>query len=463
MRLENLVALLKWPLAAILLGGLLALAYFVHGQMQEERAREASAETVQSPRRVKDAVVDLGSELAERLGLKDAPAQAVEWAEPIVVYGRVIPNPRATAEVRSPFAGTLRAVPDGASPVPGKQVRAGEILGWVDIRVGPQERLTLKNSLNDARHRYQGALEVLKVQQARVDRLQKTGGADIVSGNELDTARVALADAQTQVATAKSAVELYEKALEQVEQPNLRKDTIWTRPLTAPADGEVIQLAGRPGTAVEAGTLVFQLMDFRHPLVRLDIPPELLGAGPPARVDLFAVPATPPLSRSALSRPEVPEPPPAVPAWLTGPAPHLDVASQFVSYWYDVSTLPASGDAKSAGREAKEGLSPSAVWRPGLQVQAYVNSPAAKPQPTVTVPVTAVLYRQGQALVYVRVAPGQYEYREVSLLGREGDRWFLAPPAPVVPRGVKAGEPVVYQHAQVLLSEEFRIEGGGND
>jgi hypothetical protein len=53
--------------------------------------------------------------------------------------------------------------------------------------------------------------------------------------------------------------------------------------------------------------------------------------------------------------------------------------------------------------------------------------------------------------VYVRIGPGRYERREVQILGREGDRWLLA-------SGVTAGEPVVYQRAQVLLSEEFRGE-----
>jgi hypothetical protein len=52
------------------------------------------------------------------------------------VYGRVVPNPRATAEVRAAFAGTLRARP-GAWPALGAWATAGQVLGWVDIRVGP--------------------------------------------------------------------------------------------------------------------------------------------------------------------------------------------------------------------------------------------------------------------------------------------------------------------------------------
>ena len=41
------------------------------------------------------------------------------------VYGRVVHNPEATLEVRTPFAGTLRVDPDHSWPTPGRQVQAG--------------------------------------------------------------------------------------------------------------------------------------------------------------------------------------------------------------------------------------------------------------------------------------------------------------------------------------------------
>jgi hypothetical protein len=53
--------------------------------------------------------------------------------------------------------------------------------------------------------------------------------------------------------------------------------------------------------------------------------------------------------------------------------------------------------------------------------------------------------------VYVRIAPGRFERREVQVLGRENDRWVLA-------SGVRPGEAIVIRNAQVLLSEEFRAD-----
>ena len=44
----------------------------------------------------------------------------------------------------------------------------------------------------------------------------------------------------------------------------------------------------------------------------------------------------------------------------------------------------------------------------------------------VAVPVGAVLFHQGRALVYVRLEPAKFQRREVRILGRHGDRYFLA-------------------------------------
>ena len=97
-----------------LLGGLVFAAYWVNGQMRAERIREGDDEKVQSPRRTKDGVVELGIEAAGRSGLEEEPARSVSWSQRVPVYGQVIPNPKATVEVRSPFAGTLRADSDAA-------------------------------------------------------------------------------------------------------------------------------------------------------------------------------------------------------------------------------------------------------------------------------------------------------------------------------------------------------------
>jgi biotin carboxyl carrier protein len=453
MRLHLLVSLLKWVLALGLFGGLLFGVYLVHERMRAERTGEAGK--AESRPRAKEGKVELEEDEAERYGLETEPARAVQWYERLTVYGRVVPNPRATAEVRSPFAGTLRAASDSPWPAPGKCVRSGQVLGWVDVRLGPEVRLDLENKLAEARIKQRGAEEEVQLQQSRVASLRAVTTQEIIARAELDAALVQLAQARTQLATAKAAAGLWQKALEDIQGRNGGKDSPWSQPLAAPTDGEVTELLGRPGMAVEAGSLVVQLVDFRRPLVRLDIPPEVVAGGPPPQVVLLATPATPPGLRGVLSPPQSAAQRGDVPhgmGALVGPAPQLDVASQFVGYWYEMEKFSGPG----ANHQ-------DAVWRAGLQVKAYLKSAAAESQPAVSVPAAAVLYHEGRALVYVHLKRDKYQRREVRLLGREGDRWVLARREGQAPTGVAPGEAVVSRQAQVLLSEEFKQMGGDAD
>jgi hypothetical protein len=172
---------------------------------------------------------------------------------------------------------------------------------------------------------------------------------------------------------------------------------------------------------------------------------QAIAAGPASLGGI--VPATAPIDR-----------PPTVEAIPVGPAPRVDAASQFIGYWYQCEPDRPEGAAGKAGSLSAEGDGPESLWRPGLQVKTSVTPPSARSRPAVAVPVGAVLFHQGRALVYVRVKPGAYERREVRLLGREGDSWAVAARQPSDSSGLEPGEVIVDRGAQVLLSEEFRSD-----
>jgi hypothetical protein len=438
MRVRLLYSLLGWVIAVAFVGGLLALAYVFHGRYRS--GPEAGGENAQEAKRAVNGVVKLGAELAESLGLKEDVAQEVEWQQRIPAYGRVVPNPRAIAEIRAPFAGTLRSAPGRDWPALGSRLQAGNVLGWLDIRVGPQERLDLEIKLREARVKLQGAEEVFKIQQERVQRFQTLETPGVVSRADLDPALVQLADARTQMATAKAAVQQWEEALAEINRQGERENTTWSQPLKAPAPGEIIDLAGRPGMALEAGGLVARVVDFRRALVRLDLPARVLAGGPPSEVELLDRGDASFAFEGATNRPETSPLARSVRAKLVGAAPQVET-SQFAGYWYEADTTPASEKGSlSAG---------GAIWRPGLFVKALLKVPQSSPQHAVAVPETALLFHQGRVLVYVGIAPGRFEQREVQILGREAGRVVLA-------SGVTPGERVVSRRAQVLLSEAFR-------
>jgi hypothetical protein len=200
MRAWRILTVLVWPVGLALVAGLLAGVYAIRESVVARRAAEAK-DDAPAPKRAANAVIKLGAEFAESQGIKDEPAGAVIWERRAPAFGRIVPNPRCTAEIRAAFAGTLRAAPTGW-PALGGRVRAGEVLGWVDVRFGPQERLDLLSKLTDARAKAKGIEDLVRLHQERLDRLQAAGGG--VSQSELDAARTHLAEARTQLAAAKA-------------------------------------------------------------------------------------------------------------------------------------------------------------------------------------------------------------------------------------------------------------------
>jgi hypothetical protein len=434
----------KWVAVLAALGGLLALAYVLHSFLGGGQETGASGEEAANPRRVQNNVVKLGEKLAESFGLKDTPATTARWRPRLTVYGRVVANPRATAEVRAPFAGTLRVNPD-AWPRLGIQVGTNQVLASLDIRVSPEVRLDLLTKLHDAQARLKGAEKIVAIQKERVDRFKTASGQ--LSVADFDAARVQWIEATTQLATAQASVAEWKNALEQIDHLAEHKDAIWSYPLKPPLAGEVTELAVVPESVVEAGSLILRVADFHHLLVRLDIPLAALATGPPDPVELSALAAVPPALQGASNRPEPAPPTPWVKATLAGPAPQVDASSQTAGYWYEVKSTRKS--KTSAGENVTLGAANTGSWRPGVFVKADVEIAGVKSVPAIAVPETALLYHQGRALVYVTLSPGRYERREVQVLGRVANRWLLT-------GDVRAGERVVYQRAQVLLSEEFR-------
>jgi hypothetical protein len=425
-RFRTPLALLKWPAALAALAALLYLGYAGNQWARQRRAAEAVDEP---PKRAANRVIKLGAVLAKSLGLEDEPAVAAPWQPRVAAYGRVVPNPRATTEVRVAFGGVLRAPDKGAWPKLGDRVKAGQILARLDVRVGPQERLDLTTRLDEARLKLKGAEEHVRINQQRYDRLRRAG--DGVSRSELDAARKDLTEARTQQDTAAASVKGWQKALDAISGRTGAEEKTWTQPLTCPAEGEVVE-AARPGVAIEAGGLVVRVVDFRAALVRLEVPPEALAEGPPESVEVFAQAPIASALGGASNRPEPPSSAATFRARLVGPAPHVEVASQHAAYWYEADVGGGAGSG----------------WRPGLFVKALVKAPGEAVK-AVAAPRGALLYHEGRALVYVRLSPGRFERREVRVLGGEGERWLLS-------EGVAAGEAVVSRRAQVLLSEEFR-------
>jgi biotin carboxyl carrier protein len=405
-------------LAALLIG-----VYWLNLRQQAERDAKKAEEAKPVERKKGDDIV-LTLDDVEQNQLEDMPAEKIKWREPVLVYGRLVPNPRSTSSVAAPFAGAVLADPS-TWPNVGAAVRSGQTLGELVVRIGPQERLDVEQKLREARVKREGAEQVVAIMQERVKRLENSS---VAATREREDARVSLNEALTNQATARATVDLYQAALDSFERGGN-----YRLPLRAPADGEVTEVAVRPGVAVEAGASILKIVDFRRPLAQVDLPPHALLAGPPAELELTMLPPTPgqkmPSSASLTAK-------------LLGPAGQVEPTSQFSSFWYE-ARLPADAGGLTV------------AWRPGRFVRGELRLPAAREVDALSIPVESLLMHQGFWYVYVcskhatRDRPAKYERREVQILGREGDRAIIAIGA------VRGGANVVHRNAQTLLSEEF--------
>jgi multidrug efflux pump subunit AcrA (membrane-fusion protein) len=440
---------LLWLIALALLGNLLAMGYLIHRWMKQDREQEAEAEKVAANKpeeRLAPGEVAMPAKQANSY-LVEPVRKEKPWYETITVYGRVVPNPYATLEVRSAFPGTLRKS-SGPWPEPGEWIKAGQEFGRIDIRLGPQERLDLKNKLSEAEKK----LNFYKTVKGHLDQLmnETKEGASLREREEVEY----------QLLAAQSAFDLYKKAdeeLQEIDRNNPPKNSQWNRPLLAASAGEVAELAAKPGMTVEAGGLILRLVNFNQVLLRLDFPPEVMAAGAPAETDVMLIAAPPPALQGARNQSQPASPPKRMKAKRQGPAPQVDEASQLAGFFFKFD-LPETKTNGNSGALPHSGMDEEGnLWRPNLFVKAEVPKIQGEPREAVSVPGNALLYHQGRALVYVKErtlnSKGRefivFSRREVQILGDQEDRWILAAGA------VRVGEEVVSDEPQVFLSAEF--------
>ena len=451
---------ITWLVALGGLAGTLGSAIYMDHRQKEHKkqlAKERDDASTKPPRQPNQVRVGKDEVYATE------KAREVQWVPQLAIYGRVVPHPGATSEIRALFAGKLRQAADRPWPGLAQWTKSGEVIGWLEVRVGPQERLDLEARRTEAAVKLQGAREIQRLRQERVDRLKKFAA----SQNELDSALVDLADATMHLKLAQAADKQWQQAADSLDEGK----GAWTRPIVMSADGEITEIAVRPGMMVEAGAFIARTADFRKVMVRMDLPANVMKDHPPATLDMIALPATPSALEGASNRLETWEPPVTFQGTLVGITGQLDASSQFVGCLYEVDNrafpplfiaasivgLPSGQEPIGAAAELIAAASEvqNSFCRPGLFVKALLKAPEARTVAAVSIPETALVYHLGRPMVYRYKGAARFERMEVRLLGRNADRWIVASE----PNGIGADDAIVVDGAQSLLSEEFRQAG----
>jgi hypothetical protein len=406
------------PLRAVLAAGaaiaVVGACFWVLRQQQGDSDESRAEAPVKVPPRVSlteagEVSIVLSADAQEKAGIR-TEALAAAWLDPeAMAYGRLQEDPSGSFTVRTPSAGTLRAVGGHEWPAVGQRLADGTVLGAVEPRLAPTDRINLADRLLAARGDREAANAAAAAAHTALART-RTLNADNknVSDRALQEAeaRAKSEDARLQAAT--GTVELIENAL------SAGAAAVKPVPIVVEHGGEVVELLARPGESVESGQTILRVTRFDRLIARVDVP---AGQNVAPSVSTARI--------VALGNEDRP-----LQGERVGLAAAIDPNTQGQSFLFRVAD-------------------PAGSLRPGLSVTAWLRLPGAR-EKGVLLPANAVIHAAGKAWVFVQLKPDQFVRKEVREARLAGRGWFTT--------GFTPGDRVVVTGAQVLLSEQSKSE-----
>jgi biotin carboxyl carrier protein len=298
-------------------------------------------------------------------------------------------------------------MPDRQWPNIGQTIADQYIVGLIEPRLAPADRITLADRLAAARADAESGRAALATARAALDRAHTLNADDKnVSDRAVQEAEAKVAAEQARLTAATESARLIESSLRSTH------DTATA--LELERGGQVVEVLVHPGESVESGQPILRVARFDQLLARVDVP-----AGDTVAPTLAGASIVP-----------------------LGQEDHLIRAERVA--------LAAAVDPKTQGQPFLFRVpDPSATLRPGLSITAYLEIPGATRR-GVVVPPSAVVRQSGKAWIYVQTAGEQFARRQVVLEEPVAEGWFT--------RSLSPGDRIVTTGAQTLLSEEFKSQ-----
>lgn len=201
-----------------------------------------AAAVLQRPVWLADGSLYVGRELQQRLKLRSQPWSPAAQTLPVQhLAAEVQPQPDAALAVVAIERGRLDAPEGGSWPLPGQQVRAGQLLAWLQPQLSQPQRAERRARL--AKLDAELAIADVNVERQQLQSAVNTDAGGVASGNIWVEKYLAERDAMRRNR------DLLAQSLD---------DRI---ALKAPHAGRVLGVVAAPGTVVEAGAAVLRLSD----------------------------------------------------------------------------------------------------------------------------------------------------------------------------------------------------------
>lgn len=389
-----------------------ALIWSFRANRTELAAEAQSEQPIASASRVGknangETIVKFTAEMQQRLDIRTEALASATKPREIVAYGHLEEDPSRSFVARAPVSGTMHEAPGHQWPDVGQTVADHTVLGSVEPRLAPADRITLGDRLSSARADAESGRSALAAAQAALSRAKTLNADDKnVSDRVVQEAEAKVAAEQARVAAADRSIGLIE--------PSLTSMSSAAVPLELDRGGQVVEVLVHPGESIETGQAIVRVTRFDRLLARVDVP-----AGEVAGGDITVANIVPLGHESRTIRGER-------------------------------ISLAAAVDPKTQGQPFLFRVAdPSFTLRPGLSVTAYLEIPGA-PRKGVVVPRAAVVRQSGKTWVYVQTTADQFARREVNLEDPTSEGWFT--------RSLSPADRVASTGAQTLLSEEFKSQ-----
>jgi RND family efflux transporter MFP subunit len=371
--------------------------------------------------------ITLTEKAEQRLGITLAKVAKENVQRRRTLGGEMMVPAGRTIIVAAPVPGVIAPPQEGAIPLPGERVAAGQAVLVLNPLLSPEryvpspaERVQMANAratLVTAQTVAQGDIDRSRVEveaaKIALERAQKLLADRAGPARDVD-------QAQAQLSVAESLLRAAEERSRQLERLAATLDSgageqAEPLTLTAPQPGVIRNVAASPGQAVTAGATLFEVID-----------PDELWVRVPVYVGLLA----------------------EIDAEAEAQVVDLDGRNRFPPQPVQPVTAPPSADPSSTTADLYFQVeNASRAFRPGQRVG--VELPLRGEQEGLIVPAASILYDiYGGAWVYVKTGDRTYERRRVAIRFTEADRAALAEAPP-------EGTEVVTAGAAELFGEEF--------
>lgn len=361
-----------------------------------------------------DPVLHIDAGTQARMGLRTQALLPQRWKPELTAYGRLEEDPSRSFTLRAPISGILHHAPGRDWPEVGEHLADGAVIGTIEPRFTPAERIGLGSQLATARSEQEASKASVQAAQAAYER------ARTLNADNKNVSDQALQDALAHLEGEQARLRAANQTVQQIQEALKSADPAGGRQLRVERGGDVVELVAQPGESIEPGSPILRVAKLDDLLARIDIP---VGRHvPPSVTEARIVPAG--FEDQSIVAKRI------------GIASAVDPRVQGEAFLFRLNN-------------SRFGL------RPGVAVTAYLTMPGPS-ETGVMIPQSAVVRLQGLGFAYVKTGGNEFTRRQVALERFTPAGYFTA-------AHFKPGDRVVIAGAQSLLSEEFKLQIGDTD